>query len=125
MAKCNTILTIPEPGRFALEERPYPTIKAGYAVIRTEIAPVCLEGSRIWARHEFEELFGGLRSDYPDGLGHEGVGVIEEAPPGSSFSVGDRVIVFQGDHCGQCHLSLIHISEPTRPILVSRMPSSA
>jgi threonine dehydrogenase-like Zn-dependent dehydrogenase len=103
MAKCNTILTIPEPGRFALEERPYPTIKAGYAVIRTEIAPVCLEGSRIWARHEFEELFGGLRSDYPDGLGHEGVGVIEEAPPGSSFSVGDRVIVFQGDHCGQCH----------------------
>ena len=38
-----------------------------------------------------------------------------------------------GVRCNHCHvgpdnlqgLSLIHISEPTRPILVSRMPSSA
>ena len=103
MAKHNTILTIPEPGGFELVERPYPVIKPGYAIIRTEIAPVCLEGTRIWANHEFEELFGGLRSDYPDGLGHEGVGVIEEIHPGSDFKVGDRVMVFQGDYCGQCH----------------------
>jgi threonine dehydrogenase-like Zn-dependent dehydrogenase len=103
MAKHNTVLTIPEPGRFELVERPYPTVKPGYAVIRTEIAPVCLEGSRIWTRHDFEELFGGQQLDYPDGLGHEGVGVIEDIHPGSDFNVGDRVIVFQGDHCGQCH----------------------
>lgn len=102
MAKQNTILTIPEPGRFELAERPYPIIQPGYAIIRTEIAPVCLEGSRIWTKHHFEELYGGCQSDYPDGLGHEGVGVIEEVHPGSGFKTGDRVIVFQGDHCGQC-----------------------
>ena len=78
MAKCNTILTIPEPGRFALEERPFPTVKSGYAVIRTEIAPVCLEGSRIWARHEFEELFGGLR------YVHQGQKLLDGPAPGET-----------------------------------------
>ena len=54
MSKSNVVLTIPEPGRIELVERPYPNSTAGYAVIRTEIAPVCLEGSRIWAAHDFE-----------------------------------------------------------------------
>ena len=54
MSKSNVVLTIPEPGRIELVERPYPKFNAGYAVIRTEIAPVCLEGSRIWAAHDFE-----------------------------------------------------------------------
>jgi threonine dehydrogenase-like Zn-dependent dehydrogenase len=102
MTKTNTVLSIPEPGRCELVERPYPNIKAGYAVIRTEIAAVCLEGTRIWTEHDFELFASGGQLDYPDGLGHEGVGVIEEVHPGSSFNVGDRVIVFQGDHCGQC-----------------------
>lgn len=97
MAKTNVVLTIPEPGRFELLERPYPRFKAGYAVIRTEIAPICLEGSRIWTDHDFEF------TDDPTHLGHEGVGVIEDIHPGSSFKKGDRVIVFQGNHCGQCH----------------------
>jgi threonine dehydrogenase-like Zn-dependent dehydrogenase len=97
MTKSNVVLTIPEPRKFALVERPYPKIRAGYAVVRTEIAPVCLEGSRIWAAHDFEIY------DDPNHLGHEGVGVIDEIHPGSGFRKGDRVIVFQGDHCGQCH----------------------
>lgn len=97
MTRSNVVLTIPEPGRFELVERPYPKFKAGYAVVRTEIAPVCLEGSRIWAEHDFEI------HDDPEHLGHEGVGTIEDIHPGSSFRKGDRVIVFQGDHCGQCH----------------------
>ena len=54
MSKTNVVLTIPEPHRFELVEMPYPTFTAGYAVIKTEIAPVCLEGSRIWAEHDFE-----------------------------------------------------------------------
>ena len=36
--------------------------------------------------------------------------------------------IYLENGCVYCHsqsLSLIHISEPTRPILVSRMPSSA
>jgi threonine dehydrogenase-like Zn-dependent dehydrogenase len=103
MSKTNVVLSIPEPGKFELVEKPYPKIKAGYAIIRTEIAPICLEGTRIWARHDFEIFEGGAQSDYPDALGHEGVGVVEDVHPGSSFKKGDRVIVFQGDHCGVCH----------------------
>ncbi len=97
MSKTNTVLTIPGPGHFELVERPYPKIKSGYAIVQTEIAPICLEGSRIWAEHDFEF------SDDPSHLGHEGVGTIVEVLDGSNFKVGDRVIVFQGDHCGQCH----------------------
>ena len=40
MSKNNVILTIPEPGKFELVEKPFPKIKPGYAVIKTEIAPV-------------------------------------------------------------------------------------
>ena len=54
MNKSNVILTIPEPGKFELIERPFPKIKSGYVVVQNEIAPVCLEGSRIWAEHDFE-----------------------------------------------------------------------
>ena len=97
MTKSNVVLTIPEPHRFELVERPYPKFKAGYAVIRTEIAPVCLEGTRIWTEHDFEF------HDDACHLGHEGVGIIDDVHPGSSFRKGDRVVVFQGDHCGQCH----------------------
>lgn len=106
MTKKNLALTIPEPGRFELVERPYPKIKSGYAIVKTEIAPVCLEGSRIWKEHDFEW------HDDPHHLGHEGVGTIIEVGDGSNFKVGDRVIVFQGDHCGQCH-SCMHGFSPT------------
>lgn len=106
MSRSNVVLTIPEPRKFELVERPFPNCKAGYAIIRTEIAPVCLEGSRIWAEHDFEI------HDDPAHLGHEGVGVIAEIHPGSSLKKGDRVIVFQGDHCGQCH-SCRHGLSPT------------
>ena len=93
----NVALTIPRPGTFELVERPFPVIQSGYAVVKTEIAPICLEGSRIWAEHDFEF------HDDPEHLGHEGVGTVVEVKPGSNFRVGDRVIVFQGDHCGHCH----------------------
>ena len=97
MAKSNVVLTIPKPRQFELVERPYPNFKPGYAVVRTEIAPVCLEGSRIWTEHDFEH------HDDPEHLGHEGVGTIEDIHSGSGLKKGDRVIVFQGDHCGNCH----------------------
>ena len=93
----NLAVTIPEPGRVELVERPFPSIVAGYCVIKTEIAPICLEGTRIWTEHDFEF------HDDPEHLGHEGVGTVVEVVPGSNLSVGDRVIVFQGDYCGRCH----------------------
>ena len=103
MSKVNVVLSIPEPGKFELVERPFPKAKAGYAIIKTEIAPICLEGTRIWANHDFELFQGGGQSDYYDSIGHEGVGVVEEVLPGTSYRKGDRVIVFQGDYCGCCH----------------------
>ncbi len=103
MGRSNVVLSIPEPGEFELVEKPYPTIKSGYVVVKMEIAPVCLEGTRIWSRHDFEKLHGGQQLDYPDSLGHEGVGVVEDVLPGSNLKKGDRVLVFQGDWCGQCH----------------------
>jgi threonine dehydrogenase-like Zn-dependent dehydrogenase len=110
MSKTNVVLTIPEPYRFELAERPFPKIRAGYAIVRNEYAGVCLEGSRIWTRHDFEKFYGGLQSDYPDGLGHESVGVVEQVLPGSNFRVGDRVVIFQGDWCGHCHSCLNGLS---------------
>jgi len=110
MTKSNVILTIPEPKKFELVERPYPKIKGGYVIVRNEYAGVCLEGSRIWEKHHFEKFYGGGQSDYPDGLGHESVGVVEEVHSGSNLRPGDRVIVFQGDWCGQCHACMNALS---------------
>lgn len=100
--RTNKILTIPEPGRTEIVDRPFPKIKANYLVVKNSYAAVCLEGTRIYSRHDFEIFHGGLQSDYWDGLGHESVGVVEEVLPGSNFKKGDRVIIFQGDHCGSC-----------------------
>ena len=97
MNEPNVVLTIPEPGKFELVERPFPKIKAGYAIVKNEIAAICLEGTRIWAAHDFEF------HDDPVQLGHESVGTVAAVMPGSNYKAGDRVIIFQGDHCGQCH----------------------
>ena len=93
MANNNLALTVPEPGATALVERPYPKIVSGYCIVKTAIAPICLEGSRIWTEHDFEF------HDDPEHLGHEGVGTVVDVLPGSNFKAGDRVIVFQGDYC--------------------------
>ena len=95
MGASNVVLTIPEPNKFELVERPYPKIKAGYLIVRNEYAGVCLEGTRIWAKHDFEKFYGGGQSDYPDGLGHESVGVVEDVMPGSNFRKGDRVGLYK------------------------------
>ena len=92
----NTVLTIPSPGVAVLVDRPLPQIIPGYAVVEVAIAPVCIE-ARIWTKHQFEYV------DDPMHLGHEGVGTIVEVAEGSRFEIGDRVIVFQGDHCGVCY----------------------
>jgi threonine dehydrogenase-like Zn-dependent dehydrogenase len=95
MTKKNTVLTIPEPRQVALKEVPYPTIAPGYSLVEVEIAPVCIE-HQVYKEHRFE-----WHSD-AERQGHEGVGTIVEVMPGSRFAVGDRVIVYQGNPCGEC-----------------------
>lgn len=97
MSKTNLALTIPVPGECELVERAYPNRKPGYAIVETEIAPICLEGTRIFAEHDFEF------HDDPFHLGHEGVGTIAEVDESANFKVGDRVVVYQGEHCGDCY----------------------
>ena len=47
-----TVLTVLEPGATALVERPYLKIVSGYCIVKTAIAPICLEGSRIWTEYD-------------------------------------------------------------------------
>ena len=91
----NTVLTIPAPGETALKEKPFPVCGPGFVVIDVAIAPVCNE-ARIYRDHQFEW------HDSPEHLGHEGVGTVVEVAAGSRFSVGDRVLVFQGNSCQEC-----------------------
>lgn len=95
MSETNIVLTIPEPRKVELKERPYPKITAGYSMMKVEIAPVCIE-HQVYLEHRFE-----WHSD-KERQGHEGVGTICEVLPGSKFKVDDRVIMYQGNPCQQC-----------------------
>ena len=93
--KTNIVLTIPEPRKVALAEKPYPKIVPGYSMMRVEIAPVCIE-HQVYKEHRFE-----WHSD-KEHQGHEGVGVINQVCEGSKFEVGDRVVMYQGNPCQEC-----------------------
>jgi threonine dehydrogenase-like Zn-dependent dehydrogenase len=95
VSKKNVALAIPEPRKVALRERPYPTIAPGYSLVEVEIAPVCIE-HQVYKEHRFE-----WHSD-EEHQGHEGVGTVCEVLPGSKFSVGDRVIIYQANPCQEC-----------------------
>lgn len=96
MKDMNTVLTIPTPHEVKLIDRPYPRIVSGYVVVKVAIAPICIE-HQIYRDHTFEEGCGDSEH-----LGHEGVGEVVEVIEGSRFTIGDRVIVYQGRRCGKC-----------------------
>ena len=95
MTDINTVLTIPKPREVVLQDVPYPRIKPGYALVKVAIAPICIE-HQIYRDHTFEW------ADDEEHLGHEGVGEICEVAEGSRFNVGDRVIIYQANPCGEC-----------------------
>ena len=85
------------PGRKAWEEKPKPSIQEPTdAIVRISTSTICGTDLHI------------LKGDLPavtDGriLGHEGVGVIEEAGSGiSKFKKGDRVLISCITACGNC-----------------------
>jgi hypothetical protein len=95
MSKVNRLLTIPEPRRVEIVEKPYPRIKVGFALVRALITPVCTEYLD-YQEHQFD------RGTGPETTGHKGVGEIVQVAEGSGFEVGDRVFVWDGQRCGEC-----------------------
>ena len=95
MGKVNRLLTIPTPGRVEIVERPYPRIKRGFLLVRALVTPMCTEYLD-YKSHQFD------RGTGPETTGHKGVGEVVEVCEGSRFHVGDRVIVWDGEMCGEC-----------------------
>jgi alcohol dehydrogenase len=90
-------LTYHGPGKRSWEDKPRPTLqKPTDAVVRVERTTICGTDLHI------------LKGDVPtvtDGriLGHEGLGVVEEAGTGvSNFKKGDRVLISCITSCGKC-----------------------
>ena len=86
----NKILTVPKPGKVEFVNRPYPRVKPGSVLVKTEIAAVCVD-DRMYTDH-IHEWF-----DHPlYGVGHEGVGTVVEAPESRVFKPGDKVLISHG-----------------------------
>ncbi len=123
MTGTNVVLTIPEPKKVVLKERPYPKLAPGYSLVQVEIAPICIE-HQVYKEHRFE-----WHSD-EERQGHEGVGAICEVMPGSKFQPGDRVIIYQGNPCQECFvcqrgLSPTHcLSIPYEALCESQSPDT-
>jgi L-iditol 2-dehydrogenase len=78
-----------------LRDDPKPTPKPGQYLIRVRGTGIC--GS------DFEGYLGKTgRRTAPMIMGHEFSGVIDEAPPGGRFKLGERIVVFPKPFCGVC-----------------------
>lgn len=75
-------------GSVQLEDIAEPPLSDGTILVRTRALGIC--GTD-------HEILDGLYGSAPEGaerlvLGHESLGIVEEAPPGSGFSVGDPIV---------------------------------
>ncbi len=76
----NVVLTVPEPGKVEMKQRPYPHVKPGSVLVKTEIAAVCVY-DRMYTDHVHEWF------DHPlYGCGHEGVGTVVGGIAGATRS---------------------------------------
>jgi len=94
--EANTIVTVPKPHTVEMVKRPYPRVKPGSVLVKTEIAAVCVD-DRMYTDHIHEWFDSPLY-----GMGHEGVGTVLEAPESHTFKPGDRVLISHGAYCGRC-----------------------
>ncbi len=67
---------------------------AGEVRVRVDACGIC--------RSDLHVADTGESIQFPAVLGHEGAGVIEQAGPGSSLSVGDHVVLSWSPRCGTC-----------------------
>lgn len=75
-----------------LVDRPQPSLREGWALVKVHAAPMCAE---------YKAFESGQASDC---LGHEAAGEVIEAAPGSLVQAGDRVVVMPQYPCGACEL---------------------
>ena len=75
----NTVLSVPKPHIVELVKRPYPRVKSGSVLVKTEIAAVCVD-DRMYTDHVHEWFDSPLY-----GCGHEGVDTVVEAPDSRVF----------------------------------------
>lgn len=91
------LVTLQEPGRFALGERPPPEPPPGHALVRVHRVGVC--GTDLHAFAGRQPFF-----SYPRVLGHElGVEVLSVPPGDHGLKPGDRCAVEPYLWCGECH----------------------
>jgi threonine dehydrogenase-like Zn-dependent dehydrogenase len=112
----NTAVTVPEPGKVELVDRPYPQVKPGSVLVKTEIAAVCVD-DRMYTDHIHEWFDSPLY-----GVGHEGVGTVVEAPDSVVFMPGDKVLISHGGYCGRCYACLNSLSQAHCTSLVGGGP---
>lgn len=83
------------PGSFRVVDRAEPQPAAGEAVLRIVAAGICASDVGIVEGHN-------PIAAYPLTLGHECVGVVEEAPPDAPLRPGDWATVYPSVGCGSC-----------------------
>ncbi len=93
------VLCIEQPGKMVLKDMPRPTLQTGQAVVKMKECGIC--GSDVTAYKGVNPTM-----KYPvDGIGHEGVGIIEEIGENSKgLKPGDRVVLEPYVPCNQCHM---------------------
>ena len=95
----NTIVTVPKPQTVEMVKRPYPSVKPGSVLVKTEIAAVCVD-DRMYTDHVHEWF------DSPVyGMGHEGVGTVLEAPESRTFMISLSPYDSRRSRSGQVHFS--------------------
>lgn len=87
------------PGRFGIEEKPFPVAGPGEVIVKVRLTTICGTDIHI------------VQGEYPvqPGLtiGHEAVGIIHKLGPGvDGYHVGQRVLVGAITPCGQCGFCL-------------------
>lgn len=93
------VLSLSKPGKFILEDRERPGLTKNNAIVKIEYCGIC--GSDVGAYRGTNPTM-----RYPIiGIGHEGVGVIEEIGDNEAgFQKGNRVALEPYIPCGQCYI---------------------
>lgn len=89
------VVTCPQPGSLALEQRDRPVRADGEVLVRIRRVGVCGTDMHIFKGNQ-------PYLSYPRVMGHELAGEVEQAPPESDLAPGDRVYIIPYIACGDC-----------------------